>query len=224
MASGIKSVGIDLDDIFSPKGTATAAATGIKVANVDINQRYLALSQGVSIPTTGIKVANADLNTIFGRVGALIIPFGSYSANSSDTHDAGATFSLTLSNNGTWTIALSALHGGSTSGSPLSGNWVSNPGAGIGSSYECLLDSSGMSIANGYTPIDQSSPTFSPTTGWVSLSGGKVITADTSHLIGGGAGSGLVVISGTFKIYIRPTGSGTGVLSSCGVNIQADAL
>lgn len=224
MASGIESASINLDAIFSPKGTATAPATGITNANVDLNQRYLALSQGVAVPPTGIKVNNADLNTFFGRVGALIIPFGNYTAQSADTHDAGATFTLALNNNGTWSITLTALHSGSTGGTPLSGTWVSNPGTGVGSSYEYMLDSSSIGVSNGYNPPDQADPTYTSSSGWASLSAGAVITANTSHLLGGGAGSGTVVINGAFKIYIRPTGSGSGVLSTCGFNIRASAL
>jgi hypothetical protein len=226
MTSGITSAGVDLDNIFSPKGTATAPATGITIGTpgVDLNQRYLALSQGVAVPATGIKVNNADLNTYFGRVGALVIPFGSYAASSADTHDAGAGLTLTMNTDGTWSISMYALHGGSTSGTPLSGTWVSNPGAGIGNSYEMLLDSSHMGISNGYTPPDQVSPFFTASTGWVSLSTARTVQADTSHLIAGGAGSGLVTVSGYFLIYIRPNGSGSGVQSTLQVNVEADAL
>jgi hypothetical protein len=224
MASGITVHGADLDSIYSGKGTATASATGVTIGGVDLNQRYLALSQGVAQPNQGVTSHGSDFSAYFGKVGALVIPFGSYSANSADTHDAGAGLTLTMNTDGTWSISMYALHGGSTSGTPLSGTWVSNPGAGIGNSYEMLLDSSHMGISNGYTPPDQVSPFFTASTGWVSLSTARTVQADTSHLIAGGAGSGLVTVSGYFLIYIRPNGSGSGVQSTLQVNVEADAL
>lgn len=224
MASGITLHAVDLDSVYSGKGSATASATGVTIGGVDLNQRYLALSQGVAQPNQGVTSHGSDFSAYFGKVGALAIPFGSYSANSEDTHDCGSTFTLTLNTDGTWSISMVALHGGSTSGSPLTGTWVSNPGAGIGSSYEMLLDSSHMGISNSYVPIDQSSPSFTASHTWQSLSTARTVVADTSHLIAGGAGSGLVIVSGYFLIYIRPNGSGSGVQSTLQVDIEADAL
>lgn len=222
----ITSRGVPLSSIFGAKGTATAPNTGLTDGGVELAQLYLALSQGVPVPATGISVGNppADLNTFFGKPGAIAIPFGNYSAFSSDSHDCGAGLTLTFFPNGTWTITMYALHGGTTSGTPLSGNWVSNPGAGIGSSYEMLLDSSHMGISNGYNPPDQVSPFFTGSTGWVNMGSNRVVQADTSHMIAGGAGSGSIQVAGYFNVYIRPAGSGGGTLSQVSVSVEGDAF
>lgn len=220
----ITSRGVPLSSIFGPKGSATAPATGITDGGQDLNQLYLALSQGVAVPATGITAHGQDLNQYFGKPGAVTIPFGNYSAFSSDSHDCGAGFTLTFFPDGTWTISMYALHGGTTSGSPLSGNWVSNPGAGIGSSYEMLLDSSHMGISNGYNPPDQVSPFFTGSTGWVNMGSNRVVQADTSHMIAGGAGSGSIQVAGYFNVYIRPAGSGGGTLSQVSVSVEGDAF
>lgn len=224
MASGITVHGVDLDSVYSGKGSATASATGVTIGGVDLNQRYLALSQGVAQPNQGVTSHGSDFSAYFGKLGALVIPFGSYATSSQDSHDCGSGLTLTLNNDGTWAITMYALHGGSTTGSPISGTWVSNPGAGIGSSYEMLLDSSHMSISNGYTPADQVSPFFTASHTWVNLGTAQTVQADTSHMIAGGAGSGPIIISGYFNIYIRPAGSGSGVLSQLQVDVQGDAL
>lgn len=58
---------VDLDSILLGfvSGHTQAAATGIEVAGVDLNQRYEKLSYGTASSKTNIQSAGADLNTFF---------------------------------------------------------------------------------------------------------------------------------------------------------------
>jgi len=90
MASNYKVGGVDLDAIFEPKSTGTAAATGYKVAGADLNTLYATLAEGSAAAATGYKVGAADLNTIFAALGSLaatISPVGLGQANSRAIND-----------------------------------------------------------------------------------------------------------------------------------------
>lgn len=70
MASGFLSNGVDLDNIFQPRGSATPVAnTGYNVAGVDLALRY-APRTTPPVPVTGFKSAGVDLNQIFNGIPA----------------------------------------------------------------------------------------------------------------------------------------------------------
>jgi len=66
MASGYKHNGTDLDDLFEPYVSGTKApVTGIKVAGVDINNRYTRLQDGLQGPDVNYSSAGVNLADIF---------------------------------------------------------------------------------------------------------------------------------------------------------------
>ena len=117
MASGYAVASTDLDSIFGPKGANTAAATGIKVAGVDLNARYLRLADGIALTyATGIKVNGADLNTFFGAP-ATALPINGQTFNASATSGTGASsasYIFSASTSG-WSVTGSSSGGGSVS-------------------------------------------------------------------------------------------------------------
>ena len=66
MASGFKSSGVDLDQVFQAYVSGPrAAATGFRQAGQDLSQRYQAYHGGPQAPATGYRVQGVDLNQRF---------------------------------------------------------------------------------------------------------------------------------------------------------------
>lgn len=82
MSSGIYIAGVLIETIYGAKGTHTAAATGIKSANTDINALIMALADGQALGrNVGVETNNADLSSFFGvPLNTLPINGASYSA------------------------------------------------------------------------------------------------------------------------------------------------
>lgn len=66
MSSNFYIDGVLVETMYGAKGASTAAATGIKVNNVDLNQLVLALVDGQTGPTSGVESNSSDLKTFFG--------------------------------------------------------------------------------------------------------------------------------------------------------------
>lgn len=225
MPSGYRSNGVDFDDLFDPYVQGPKSIdTGRRVAGVDLSQRYAHIQYGTKRADVGYRVSGTDVSNLWAAKGsasyndALVIPFGVYSAQSTDSHDAGASLTFTINPDGTWSIAMTALHSPTgTSGNPVSGTWHKAPAAGVGNNYE-MQATAQFTVSNGYNGDTPASPTYTATTGWLPLSAARQLIADTSHLSGGGAGSGMVDVSGHWTINIRKVG-GTQVKTS---TLQAD--
>lgn len=220
MASGFKTADLDLDDVFLPYASGVKPApTGFAVAGVDLKDRY---HPGTTDTPTQFTVAGgADLATLFAPI-AQIIPFGGpYQSNASDSHDIGASFSLSINRDGTWEITQVALHGGSNTGTPKTGTWHAAPGASVGDNYEVQFVAT-VSVANDYVPPENADPTYTPTTGWLVLSADRSVIADTGHLLGGGAdGPGTVTLNGTYEVRIRRVGASHFVASTVAFELGA---
>lgn len=132
---------------------------------------------------------------------SVVIPFGDYAAVSTRSHDSNSSFKLVLTTDGYWTIALIG-GAGSTSGTPKSGAWHSNPSPLVGNDYEVKFVAA-LDITVSYTPDPSLYNT--PTTGWMSLSSAQEIFV-YMHLVGGGAGTGDVFMTGTYTVHIRKIG------------------
>lgn len=82
MASGFLSNGVDLDNVFQPRGSATPVAnTGYNVAGVDLALRY-APRITPPVPVTGFKSAGVDLNQIFNGIPLNLPSMALFMANS----------------------------------------------------------------------------------------------------------------------------------------------
>lgn len=67
MAIGIMRNGVPLDQLYAPKGTSTAAATGCMQNGVDVNQYILALADGHALGfNAGIAKNGTDFSSFFG--------------------------------------------------------------------------------------------------------------------------------------------------------------
>lgn len=215
--------GKDLDDIFDPYQSGTKPSlTGYRAGSQDMRDRYNPLSEGDAAPATQMSVQGVgDLNTLFAAKGtstqAQVIPFGSYFASSSGSHDAGAGFGLSLSSDGTWAIGMGALQGG-TSGTPTSGTWHKSPAAGVGAGYEVRFTAHLSASASGAALPG----TYTATTGWLSLSTACSVAAQTDHISSGGsANTGSSSVSGYWYVDIRKVGSAAIRRSTCQINIDA---
>lgn len=146
MTTGYKSNGVDLANIFSPKGTHTAAATGYKTAGTDLNQQLLALADGSAVANpTGYKVNGADLNTIFGvTTPGLGLP----TSVTVGSGRAGGTVTLTYNSSGTWAFSTSGSSATYVpSGAATSGTWLTS---GVASDY--TISMVGTGFINGADP------------------------------------------------------------------------
>lgn len=219
----MKSKGVNFSDLFDPDVVGDGpTAPGYMVNGVPL--RFARIKYGTKRADIGYAEKGVDLSNKWAAKGtasyndALVIPFGIYSASSTDSHDAGASLTFTINPDGTWSIAMAALHSPTgTSGTPVSGTWHKAPAAGVGNNYE-MQATAQFTVSNGYTGIDEAAPSYTATTGWLPLSAARQLIADTSHISGGGAGSGLVDVSGHWTINIRKVG-GTQVKTS---TLQAD--
>jgi hypothetical protein len=144
MASGYRVGGIDLDDIFEPRGSSTPRAnTGYKVAGVDIAQRYYA-STGSDIPPsdTGYRVAGTDIRQLFRRKGyvEIVTPTIDYIGGDTTLY-VGQTLSLTcyLLSDGGGSVSYKWYKNGSIiSGATGSTYTKSNVGTGDAADYSCI--------------------------------------------------------------------------------------
>jgi hypothetical protein len=228
MSSGFNVPGHgDLDGIFGPYDAGTKpAATGFRVGSQDLRDRFNPRSEGDDCGfNTGFRRGGTDLRQLFAARGtstqALVIPFGQqYMAVSTFSHDAGASFALTLSPNGTWAISLGATQGGSISGSPTSGTWHKHPASGVGSGYEVRFTANISVTQHG----SFESGTYTASTGWLSLGAAREVTARTGHISAGGSQhTGMSQLRGDWLVEIRKQGS-TGVRSAtCRIDIEAQA-
>lgn len=220
------------EDVYDPDVIGdgpTAAIGGIGYRDSSgVLLKFAARAYGSAAPNHGYRLSDGrDFSALWAKKGtasyndSIVIPFGTYSATSTDSHDAGSTITFTISPDGTWGIIMQALHEPSgTSGSPLSGNWHKAPAAGVGASYE-MQTTAYFTIQNNFTG-DNPSPSYTATTGWLSLSSARQLIADTGHLLGGGVGVGRVDVSGYWAISIRKIG-GTQVKAST-LQCNAEAL
>lgn len=229
MASNFRTPsGVDFDDYFEPDtvGDGPSAAdfrrsngAALKYASAAYGTPGGAVNMrgkdGVDIGPKWAKKGTASYND------AIVIPFGSYQAESSDSHDSGATFTFTISSNGTWSIAMTALHETSgTNGSPLSGNWHKSPASGVGNDYEMQATAT-FTVTNTYKGDSPVTPSYTATTGWLSLSASQSLAANTSHLLGGGAGTGMVSVSGHWTLSIRKKGGTQTKASTLNASVEA---
>jgi hypothetical protein len=224
MATGVKSKNVDTDDIFDPyDGGTKPALTGYKAGSQDFRDRYSPRAEGDDIGhDTGLDVKNVDMRQIFAKKGtstkAQVIPFGQYNAFSADSHDAGADFTLTVNRNGTWAIVITALHGGSATGTPKTGNWHKSPGTTVGDDYEVQF------VASVTVNSTDGEPSYTPTTGWLRINDTRGVAASTGHLLGGGATSGFASASGNYAVRIRKVGGSNIVASICRFDITANVV
>ena len=152
MTTGITANGIDLATIFGPKGTHTAATTGIKSNGTDLNQILLALADGVAVAATGIKVNGSDLNTFFGAPsGTLPINGGTYTATLTRDGTAGAQADVKFAISGGTTWALSA--GGRAGTVDPGGNFASGsvPAGSVNVEYTYSILSGATTAITGTT-------------------------------------------------------------------------
>jgi len=136
--------GVNSDDLYDPDITGDGLAAPEFRRQDGSPLRYALAKYGSPGSVLGARDASGqDYGPRWAAKGtasyndAIVIPFGNYRAESSDSHDAGATFTFTIAPGGTWSIAMTALHTPSgTTGSPLSGNWHKSPSSGVGNDYE----------------------------------------------------------------------------------------
>lgn len=111
MASNFYINGVLVESMYGAKGASTAAATNIKVNNVDLNQIVLALADGQTGPTSNVKSNGADLKTFFG------IPLTSLPINgqtftgsgSSATTNSTGTVNFSVNTSG-WSVVTSGTN------------------------------------------------------------------------------------------------------------------
>jgi hypothetical protein len=228
MASGFRNAaGQDTDDLYDPDVIGDGpSAPGFRRADGS-TLRYAAAKYGAPGVAMGMRLGSGvDIGTQWARKGtasytdAIVIPFGYYTADSNDSHDAGATLTFTINPDGTWSIALIALHmANGVSGVPRSGNWHKAPAAGVGNAYE-MQATAAFTITNNYRG-DDPGPSYTPTTGWLPLSAARTLTATAGHLLGGGAGSGTVDVQGNWLIAIRKIGGTQVQTSKLACDLQA---
>jgi hypothetical protein len=78
MASPLYKAGVDLDTLFMARVNAKRAEVGIKVAGVDISNRYETIGGAAAIAATGFKAAGIDIGSLFRGVGAFNMVAGYY--------------------------------------------------------------------------------------------------------------------------------------------------
>jgi hypothetical protein len=76
MASGLKKAGVDLDTLLMARVNAKRADVGLRVAGVDISNRYETIGGASPIAATGFKSAGVDLASLFRNISApLGVPY-----------------------------------------------------------------------------------------------------------------------------------------------------
>jgi hypothetical protein len=215
MTTGLRiASGVDLDAVFDPyvQG-AKPPNTGYRTSDgVDLAGRFAPLAFGSQAATTGYRLSDgADPNTLWAKIGtasyndSVVIPFGSYTARATGSHDIDARWVLTLKPDGTWSIAQTTNgQSNSTSGTPTSGNWHVSPAAGVGSDYEIRFTAD-VGIDNTFTGA--ASPSYTASTDWLPMSVGQSVEATTTHMLGGSSDNGgNIFISGHYTVEIRRVG------------------
>lgn len=137
MASGYRSGGVDFDDLFDPYVSGTKSIiTGRRVNGVDLRDRYAPLSVGSKRANVGHRVGGVDVSNLWaakgtaqysiaGLQGKVLSAVGS--ALTSGT-SASAVVSVSIRNDGTWSVSGGNNLGNVPQSSPTSGTWV-RPGA-----------------------------------------------------------------------------------------------
>ena len=86
MATGLYRNGIDFDSLFMARVNAKRADVGIKVAGVDISNRYEPIGSGSPITATNFKTVGTDVASLFRNIGE---PLGSSYAMTAGNYDTG---------------------------------------------------------------------------------------------------------------------------------------
>lgn len=165
MASGFRSAGIDLDDLFDlyvegPK----SIDTGLRFGGVDLSQRYAHISFGSKGPDTGFRVNGADVATLWPKKGTAryTLPFHGKAfaaTNQALTGQAGqisVTVALNIYGDGTYSITESATGSNGYNRVGDSGIWL--PAGDTAAAYELMFSNS---VATEGT-IGNAAPTFAP--------------------------------------------------------------
>ena len=224
-------------DVYDPDVIGdgpVAAINGIGYRDAGGNLlRFAAIGYGSAAPSHGYRLADGrDFSALWAKKGsasyndAIVIPFGSYSAEGSGTHNAGASLLYTMDANGNWSIALQRSTSGTISGSPLSGNWHKAPAGGVGNNYEVQFVAA-VNVYNTYTDTgggaSNPSPSYTASSGWMALSSSRQLAANTDNLTAGSAGtrSGSVNVTGHWDILIRKVGGSA--IATSRLNFDIDA-
>lgn len=145
MASGVKSNGVDFDDLFDPDIMGDGpSAPGIQSRGVAL--RYAALKYGSKRANVGVANASIDVSNLWAAKGSVAYSIAGLQGKHLYVLDGGltnqsavsATASITISANGQW-----SAYGGNTDGAvaqpaPTSGTWLVSGGA--ASDYQVLID------------------------------------------------------------------------------------
>lgn len=123
MALGYYINGVAIESIYGAKGSSTAAATGFKSNNTDLNASLMALADGVALGrNVGMTHAGSDLSTYFGVPsgtlpinGKRYVCTGIWAAGGSGS----VQFVFNLTSSSAW--ATTVTYPGSSSGSPTAG-------------------------------------------------------------------------------------------------------
>lgn len=86
MASGLRTLGVDLDSLFMARVNAKRTDVSFRVAGVDIANRYEAIGSGTPIANTGFKYGVSDLATLFRNINE---PLGTTYAMTATYFDTG---------------------------------------------------------------------------------------------------------------------------------------
>lgn len=126
-----KSNGVNLDSIFAARLAAARPDTGLRIAGVDIAQRYEPL-HGASpkVPATGIRSGGVDLNMLFDNVAETPVNF-SGTASGEDFGSGSAGAEIGFRPNGS--IYGFFTPSGSVSVSP---SWFDPNRTGVGNDYD----------------------------------------------------------------------------------------
>lgn len=134
------SAGTDFDDIFDPYVEGTKPAdTGFRTSDgVDLAGRYAPLSYGSKAPNVNYRTSDGtDVTNLWAAKGTASyagprVPgfADNYSlARVGSGTSLTSTVTLTIKSDGTWAVTGNVA---GLEGSPASGNWHSNPAAGVG--------------------------------------------------------------------------------------------
>lgn len=163
-----------------------------------------------------------------------VTPFGFASpihlVASGGTHDVSTRLNLTINPDGTW--ALERIRTGNGTHSqptpPVAGNWFAPTTPGVGAGYELEIVNNGVVIdQSGYdgTVFEVTPGEATPSTGgYIPLSVARVVTAYTGHMTDGTSDHGIIYVTGSFTLHIRPVGGGTVTTSTMTIDIQAESL
>lgn len=137
MASGIKSKGVDFDDLFDPDIIGDGpTAPNLRSNNTPL--RYAALKYGTKRADVGIDENGVDVSNKWAAKGTAVYKLGfdgrTFSAgNQAKTNSSGsatATATLLMNSNGTWTGTATATGGGNNSSTQLAtGTWIDAGGS-----------------------------------------------------------------------------------------------